>query len=71
MALDREKGVVHNINRIVIALLTIIASGMDGLNLQDLLFTVALLLWLWLPECDRIEATLLAHFKERKNKSAK
>lgn len=63
MALDREKGVIHNVNRIVIAVLTIIASAMDGLNFQDLLFTISLLLWLWLPECDRIEAKILSHFK--------
>ncbi|MDP2565816.1 hypothetical protein [Pseudoalteromonas marina] len=65
MALDREKGVIHNLNRILIAALSLSASFMDGVSLQDFLFFVALVLWLWLPECDRIEERLLDKFKKR------
>jgi len=67
MALDREKGIIHNINRLVIAGLSIIASTWDGLSTPDLLFTIALILWLWLPECDRIEEKILDYFKNKKS----
>lgn len=65
VALDREKGVIHNVNRILIAALSLSASFLDGIALQDFLFFVALVLWLWLPECDRIEEQLLDLFKKK------
>lgn len=67
MALDREKGVIHNVNRIVIAGISIIASLLDAISLSDLLFAMAIILWLWLPECDRLEERLYDYYKNRRS----
>lgn len=66
MALDREKGVIHNVNRLVIAGISIVASLLDGFSAQDILFSVAIVLWLWLPECDRLEERLYDYCKAKK-----
>jgi len=55
----RQRRFLVNMNRVLIFVLT--ASGLltDGLQLADLACTVALLVWLWLPLCARLEARLL------------
>lgn len=48
-----------NINRVLILALTLSGLLMDGLQLADLLCTLALFVWLWLPLCTRLEAQML------------
>jgi len=55
----RQRSLLMNLNRGLIATLTLGGLLMDGLQLADLLCTIALLVWLWLPLCTRLEARLL------------
>ena len=50
---------VHNLNRVLIAGLSIAAMLADGGQFGDLMLTAALVLWLWLPECDALELVLI------------
>ena len=57
---------VHNANRYLIAALSILGFVLDGLQLTDLCFSIALVLWVWQPECDAWESkTLISLFKVR------
>jgi hypothetical protein len=48
-----------NLNRVLIFALTVGSLVLDGLQLADLLCSLALFLWLWLPLCTRLEAQVL------------
>lgn len=48
-----------NLNRVLIFALTLSGLLMDGLQFADLLCTIALFVWLWMPLCTQIEAELL------------
>jgi len=48
-----------NLNRALIFILTLVGLLMDGLQIADLLGTLALFMWLWLPLCTRLESHLL------------
>ncbi len=50
---------IHNLNRHVIAILSIIGFALDGINMTDLFFVIALVLWIWQPECDNYEERFL------------
>lgn len=41
----------HNINRIIVVLLTFASVTQIGM-LADMMMMLAVVLWLWLPECD-------------------
>jgi hypothetical protein len=55
----RQRRFLVNMNRVLIFALT--AGGLltDGPQLADLTCTGALVVWLWLPLCARLEARLL------------
>lgn len=55
----KQLGLLINLNRVLIFVLTLAGLLMDGLQLADLLCTVALLVWLWLPLFTRAEAKIL------------
>ncbi len=55
----RQRSFLINLNRVLIFALTLTGLLMDGFQLSDLPCTVALLVWLWLPLCTRIEASLM------------
>jgi hypothetical protein len=52
---------IHNINRYVIVVLVVIGLWLDGngFSISDLFFGVATLLWLFIRECDFIEAKIV------------
>ena len=54
-----------NLNRVLIFTLTLTGLLMDGLQSADLPCTLALLVWLWLPLCTRLEANLLGRARRR------
>jgi len=56
----RQRSFLLNLNRALIFALTLTGLLMDGFQHSDLPCTVALLVWLWLPLCTRIEASLMA-----------
>jgi hypothetical protein len=55
----RQRSLLMNLNRVLIVTLTLGGLLMDGFQLADLLCTMALLVWLWLPLCTRLEVRLL------------
>lgn len=58
-----------NINRVLIFALTSGGLLLDGPQLADLLCTLALFVWLWLPQCTRLEAHLLHRIDSRHGSS--
>lgn len=55
----RQRSRLIHINRVLIFALTLSGLLLDGLQIADLLCTLALFVWLWLPLCARLEAQLL------------
>ncbi len=55
----RQRSFLVNLNRTLIFVLTVIGLLMDGMQLSDLPVSIALLVWLWLPLCTRVEAHLV------------
>lgn len=68
MAVPKVRGRIHNINRGLIAALSVVGALWDGPDVQDGFFTLALLLWLWMPECDKFEEKLHDYIRKRKKK---
>ena len=61
----RQRNHLVNLNRILIFVLTLIGLLLDGLQIADLLGTLALFMWLWLPLCTRLESHLLRRIDEK------
>lgn len=61
----RQRSRLINLNRILIFVLTLVGLLLDGLQLADLLCTLALFVWLWLPLCTRLEVHLLQRIDEK------
>jgi hypothetical protein len=55
----RQRSRLMNMNRGLIFALTLGGMILDGPRISDLLCTLALFVWLWLPLCTRLEAQLL------------
>jgi hypothetical protein len=55
----KQLGLLINLNRVLIFVLTLVGLLMDGAQLADLPCTFALLVWLWLPVFTRMEANIL------------
>ena len=55
----RQRNRLMNLNRVLIFVLTLGGLLLDGLQIADLLCTLALFVWLWLPLCTRLEVHLL------------
>lgn len=52
----KQQNYLSNVNRMIIFLLTVAGILMDGFQYADILCAIALIVWLWLPLCTRIEA---------------
>ena len=52
----KQRGYLSNMNRMIIFSLTVAGLLMDGFHPSDIPCTIALIVWLWLPLCTRIEA---------------
>lgn len=55
----KQRCLLVNLNRVLIFALTLAGLLMDGFSYADLLCGLALFVWLWLPHCTRVEASLL------------
>ncbi len=55
----RQRSLLGNLNRGLILVLTLTGLLMDGYQGSDLPCTFAMIVWLWLPLCTRIEANIL------------
>jgi len=51
----KQRNYLSNVNRMIIFLLTVAGLLMDGFQSADVPCTIALVVWLWLPTCTRIE----------------
>lgn len=58
MCNQQEKNCIHNLNRCAIALASLVAMLIDGINTANCLYLVSAIAWLFLPECDTMEARL-------------
>lgn len=56
---SRQHQHLMSMNRVLIFGLTVSSLLLDGPQIADLLCTLALFVWLWLPQCTRIEGQLL------------
>lgn len=56
---NKQRSLLSNFNRSVIFALTLLGLLLDGYQRADLPSTLALVVWLWLPLCARLEAKLL------------
>jgi len=52
----KQRSYLSNVNRMIIFSLTVAGLLMDGFQSSDVPCTIALIVWLWLPTCTRIEA---------------
>jgi hypothetical protein len=55
----KQHSFLINLNRALIFVLTLLGLLMDGMQLADVPCSIALLVWLWLPLCTRMEAKLM------------
>ena len=55
----RQRNFLVNLNRVLIFALTLTGLLMDGYQISDLPYGIALVVWLWLPLCARMEARIL------------
>lgn len=58
---SKQRNYLVNLNRVLIFTLTLVSLIMDGYQVSDLPCTFALIVWLWLPHCTRIEAKILKY----------
>lgn len=59
----KQRSFLANFNRVLIFALSLTGLLMDGYQNSDLPVTLALLAWLWLAVCTRVEARILGWAK--------
>ncbi len=64
-AMFKQRRVLLNVNRVAILTLTLSGLLMDGYQRSDLPYLIALVVWLWLPQCTRIEANIIGRVSTR------
>ena len=55
----KQRSLLVNLNRTLIFALTLGGLLLDGLQLADVPVSIAFLVCLWLPQCTRMEASLM------------
>lgn len=56
---------VYNLNRYLIVVLLSLGFVMDGITAGDAFFLLASIIWLWLPECNKLEQRFFSpHHKD-------
>ena len=58
---SKQRSYLGNMNRLFIFSLTVAGLLMDGFQNADVLCTIALIIWLWLPLCIKIEAKAIRY----------
>ena len=58
----QKRNQMVSFNRLLILALTATGLAMDGFQYADPIFLAASFLWLWMPDCVRIEAQCLQIF---------
>ena len=58
---SKQRSYLGNMNRLFIFSLTVAGLLMDGFQNADVLCTIALIIWLWLPLCIKMEAKAIRY----------
>ncbi len=58
---QKHRSQLIQMNRVLIFVLSLIGMSMDGYTGADIVLTAALVVWLWLPQCTRIECRIIEH----------
>jgi len=61
MYLRNNLHLIHEVNRYLIASLSVIGFFLDGIQPTDPVFITALVLWLWQPEWDQLESKFITN----------
>ena len=61
----KQRSYLSNVNRLIIFILTVAGLLMDGFQNADIFCTIALIVWLWLPLCTRIEVKAINYISAR------
>lgn len=59
----KQQRYLSNMNRVIILLLSLPGFLMDGFQTADILCSIAVIIWLWLPYCIEIEANIINRIK--------
>lgn len=59
MTRRQENRIVTHINRLLIAVISLIGMMLNGTELADLILELAIIFWLWMPEFHALEITAL------------
>ncbi len=65
----KQRSLLVNLNRLLIFALTVTGLLIDGFQIADLPYGIALVVWLWLPYCARAEARVLSLVRTRRRPS--
>ena len=63
----KQRNILVNLNRTLILVLTMVSLLMDGYEASDLVCTAALIVWLWLPQCTRLEVGILRRIDNKRH----
>ena len=63
--------VIHQASRLLIAILSFIGLSLDSYQLSDCFFGLSIILWVWLPEFDKIEENFFLKKSVRNNLATK
>jgi hypothetical protein len=67
MCSQKEKTIVHNLNRLIIASTGVVGVLLDGFSSGDIFYFISLLVWILQPECNAIEEKLLDKLHTRRS----
>lgn len=61
------RGQLNNLNRLIIIGLTMVGLATDDYQFTDIIFGISVVLWLYLPELNKIEAIGLDKLARNRN----
>lgn len=69
MTTHQEIRIIDQLNRTVIAVLSLTGMLLDGVELADLVLQAAVILWLWMREFRTLERALVGYLQPRRLRS--
>ncbi len=55
MCTNKEKNIIHNVNRTVIGIIGAASTLIDGFHAGDVMCLMSMTIWLMQPECNAVE----------------
>ena len=68
---EKKIFVIHQVNRLLIAVLSFIGLALDSYQPSDCFFGLSIILWVWLPEFDRMEENIFLRKPVKNNLATK